>query len=389
MKNRIFYLILFFVIIGCNQPTLDKIQKAAQRQAELLVDCGLVQNKYIILNEVAINKNYHIYLITDSEFPFAATLESPSKIIPYKNSFICLLELDEQKMSIAEIKKKTGYLGNPMIEIDDLPKWCLAVSTNGKRRKIIELSELENSKSWFDMVELWPYLSGYVKDNPIQMGIMTYNIRLKQGCILTSHTDSIKKQLLAHNAQNIDCIFGDIYLKNNTDSCINLSSNREEMYAIVYDKDSLFLSLTDSLPIEIAPYQSVIVSYRSLPHQTNNHFFEKLATKEDSWTLLHNLFCSSTYCIMNINEEKTGYQIMFQDIGNYEFEVFNPLNQKLTMIYLPYIYDKDENIYQNTRFWYNEWNNRTDAEREKIENKVEKKMYERKKREMVQRTYLN
>ena len=80
---------------------------------------------------------------------------------------------------------------------------------------------------------------------------------------------------------------------------------------------------------------------------------------------------------------------MFQDIGNYEFEVFNPLNQKLTMIYLPYIYDKDENIYQNTRFWYNEWNNRTDAEREKIENKVEKKMYERKKREMIQRTYLN
>ena len=106
MKNRLFYLILFFVIVGCNQPTLDKIQKAAQRQAELLVDCGLVQNKHIILNEVAINKNYHIYLITDSEFPFAATLESPSKIIPYKNSFICLLELDEQKCPSLKSRRK-------------------------------------------------------------------------------------------------------------------------------------------------------------------------------------------------------------------------------------------------------------------------------------------
>lgn len=161
MKITILNLIFLFVIVGCTQPTItNMVQQVVEAQAELLVDCGLIHNKYVVLYELSLNDSNHIYLISDSEFPVEPRLESPSKIVPYKDKYLCFIELDEQEITVADIKEMTGYSGNPMVEIDYTSKWCVVISKFGEKRALVELSSYEDWSSWFDIVELWPYLSG-------------------------------------------------------------------------------------------------------------------------------------------------------------------------------------------------------------------------------------
>ena len=42
MRTAFLYLILLFVIVGCKQPTINKVQQAVKTQAKLLVDSGLI-----------------------------------------------------------------------------------------------------------------------------------------------------------------------------------------------------------------------------------------------------------------------------------------------------------------------------------------------------------
>jgi len=40
MRTTFLNLILLFVIVGCKQPTINKVQQAVEAQAKLLVDSG-------------------------------------------------------------------------------------------------------------------------------------------------------------------------------------------------------------------------------------------------------------------------------------------------------------------------------------------------------------
>lgn len=62
-------------------------------------------------------------------------------------------------------------------------------------------------------------------------------------------------------------IIGELYLKNNTDSTICVSSEATKHYAVVNNHDSLYLSLCDSLPIILEPNEYKIARYKTLPHQ--------------------------------------------------------------------------------------------------------------------------
>ncbi len=62
-------------------------------------------------------------------------------------------------------------------------------------------------------------------------------------------------------------IIGELYLKNNTDSTICVSSEATKHYAVVNNHDSLYLSLCDSLPIILEPNEYKITRYKTLPHQ--------------------------------------------------------------------------------------------------------------------------
>ena len=118
MRTTFLNLILLFVIVGCKQPTINKVQQAVEAQAKLLVDSGLIANEYVVLYELAINDSNHIYSIQAADCPADLKFEYPSKIIKYKDKYLCFIELDEAPMSAKEMIEASSYSGNLVVEGD-------------------------------------------------------------------------------------------------------------------------------------------------------------------------------------------------------------------------------------------------------------------------------
>ncbi|UVR10533.1 Imm65 family immunity protein [Bacteroides ovatus] len=131
----------------------------------------------------------------------------------------------------------------------------MVVSKLGEKKILIDTSLLRGWGTYFNITELWPYFSGYVKGCPVQMGVMSHDVELSDS-YLSCNVDSIKRNLLWNENQNttmIKNVYGQMYLKNNTDSVVYLSSSTKKHYAVVDGQDSLYLSLSDSLPIILGP----------------------------------------------------------------------------------------------------------------------------------------
>lgn len=340
MKITFFYVIFLFAIVGCAQSPLSKVQQEVETQVKLLVDSGYIQNKYVVLYELVINDSNHIYKIADSEFPVDANLELPSKITKYKDKYFCFVEFDEPEMSVEDMVKITHYSGNPIVETNFIYKWFFGVSSFGQKKILIDLGKDENS--YFDYPELWPYFPGYVKDYPVQMGVASHDIRMYNDQ-KPFNVDSIRKQSLEWTKN----IYGKIYLKNNTDSTLCLSSSTLGHYAVVNNKDTLYLSLCDSLPIVLCPYESREIRYESIP---NKRFFENLVLQKDPWEYFYNLFGKSTYCFMKINQEDLKTRVMSLDRTN-GFRVADGNGEYVFKILNHGIYDKVERCLENTKLW--------------------------------------
>lgn len=265
MGRILFSSIFLLVMVGCTQPTLNKVQQTVKREASLLVDSGLIVNKYVLLYETAINDSNHIYKIQASDCP-AYALDYPAKIVPYKDRYFCFIELDEVPMSADEMIEQSEYSGNLYQESGLGENWLFVVSKDGEKKKLTELSLLEPGwETDFNIKELWPYFSGYVKEETVQMGIISHDIKLDADRSLHCNINSVKQKLLWNEVTNqtmIKEVYGEMYLKNNTDSIVSVSSESMKHYAIVNNQDSLYLSLFDSLPITLAPDEYKIINYK-------------------------------------------------------------------------------------------------------------------------------
>ena len=230
MRTTFLNLILLFVIVGCKQPTINKVQQAVEAQAKLLVDSGLIANEYVVLYEVAINDSNPIYSIQAADCPADLKFEYPSKIIKYKDKYLCFIELDEAPMSAKEMIEASSYSGNLVVEGDGGKSWLLVVSKLGEKKILIDTSLFRGWGTYFNITELWPYFSGYVKGCPVQMGVMSHDVELSDS-YLSCNVDSIKRNLLWNENQNttmIKNVYGQMYLKNNTDSVVYLSSSTKK-----------------------------------------------------------------------------------------------------------------------------------------------------------------
>lgn len=372
MRNTFFYLIFLFVMVGCMQPTFDKVQQTVKKQASLLVDSGLIVNKYVILYELAINDSNHIYQIQASDCP-AWGFDYPSKIVQYKDRYLCFIELDEFPMSAEEMIEQTGYSGNLSREGGGGESWILVVSKCGEKKKLIEISLLEPGwVTYFNIKELWPYFSGYVKEEPVQMGIISHDVELDNFSSYYN-ADSIKQKIFWDEISKstlIKEIIGEMYLKNNTDSTICIPLDSMKHYAVVNNHDSLYLSLLDSLPIILGPDEYKITKYKTFPNQ--ECFFKNIASEKDCWRYLYNLFCNSTYCLLDIGGENVKRKIMFCDVDNYGFKLSARYGYGVALRILNHgIYDKNDMGIINSRFWDDKWEATEDAEKERIWNEAE------------------
>lgn len=372
MRTTFLNFIFLFAIVGCKQPTINKVQQAVEAQAKLFVDSGLIVNEYVILYELAINDSNHIYRIQAADCPAGLKFEYPSKILKYKDKYLCYIELDELPMSADEMIDISGYSGNLVEEGGGGESWILVVSKLGKKKILIDISLLEGWGTYFNITELWPYFSGYVKGCPVQMGIMSHDVELND-FYLSCNIDSIKRNLFWNENQRatmIKNVYGQIYLKNNTDSVVCLSSSTKRHYAVVNGQDSLYLSLCDSLPIILGPNERKILEYKSLPRQ--DVFFRNLALIEDSWGDFYKLFCRSTYSLISVNGRDYQTKVMFHDIDNYGFDV-SAMPGFLFRILNHGIYDKKDGEMSRFRFWSDKWNTMSDADRKRLSEDADKR----------------
>ena len=372
MRTTFLNFIFLFAIVGCKQPTINKVQQAVEAQAKLFVDSGLIVNEYVILYELAINDSNHIYRIQAADCPADLKFEYPSKILKYKDKYLCYIELDELPMYADEMIDISGYSGNLVEEGGGGESWILVVSKLGKKKILIDISLLEGWGTYFNITELWPYFSGYVKGCPVQMGIMSHDVELND-FYLSCNIDSIKRNLFWNENQRatmIKNVYGQIYLKNNTDSVVCLSSSTKRHYAVVNGQDSLYLSLCDSLPIILGPNERKILEYKSLPRQ--DVFFRNLALIEDSWGDFYKLFCRSTYSLISVNGRDYQTKVMFHDIDNYGFDV-SAMPGFLFRILNHGIYDKKDGEMSRFRFWSDKWNTMSDADRKRLSEDADKR----------------
>lgn len=380
MRRAFLYFMVLFAIVGCTRPTLSKVQQMVEAQVRLLVDSGLIANKYVVLSELAINDSNHIYRINDSDCP--ADLEYynyPSKVIQYKDKYLCFVELDEPQMSADKMIKLTGYSGNLGEESGVGDRWLFAFSKFGEKKTLVNVSNVWGVDI-LDLTELWPYLSGYVKKYPVQMAVMSHDIELASGCHLIVSADSIKQDLFNYLEHCFNNIHGKMYLKNNTDSTVCLSSDTEMHYAVVNGWDSLYLSLCDTLPIVLKPYERKIIEYKSMPKQAV--FLKYITSEKDPWEYLYNLFCHSTYCLMNVNQEDLKTKVMSYDINNYGFKVDFDYHSKVTFrIVNRGMYDKKVGEMQRFRYWRRKWDDMSAADKRRIYDEAQRRFeeYHRKK----------
>lgn len=343
MRIGILYIVFLFVIVGCTQPTINNVQKVAETQAKLLVDSGYIENKFVILYELSVNGSNYIYILGDSKSPVSdAPLELPSKIISYKDKFICFIERDEPEMNVNEVLEMTGYSDNPFVESGYIQKWFLGISMDTQKKTLVNYI-WEDDKGLLDETALWPYFSGYTKGVPVQMCVRSNDAKVNISPYWSMNADSVRKKSFDY----IENLYGKIYLKNNTDSTVCLSTDSYKHYAIVDEQDTLYLSLRDSLPFVLAPHERRVAWYDSKP---NKPFFDKLSLKEDPWEYLYNLFGSSTYCLMKINQE--GHRTRVMHFGTDEFELTDADNKRLFHILRPGVYDKDERGMRNVHYWW-------------------------------------
>lgn len=343
MRQFVGLMLFLFTCSSCTLSSVDKVQQAIEAQAKLLVDSGYIENKYVVFEDFLFTDSHRIYLVEDSKCPLGVTFDDcPSRIISYKGKFLCFLNHDEPEMSIGEMKKITSYSGNPLNDNFNSIKWVMVVSNQGEIKKIIEDDESKDY-TLFAWTDLWPYFYGYESHVPVQMILGSHNIRLDLLNGIAYNVDSLnlRQRLL----EDLSCVYGEMLLKNNTDSIIRLFSDTKRHYAVANGQDTLYLSLCDSLPIVLEPHRYLFCPYQSIP---NERFFKKLSLEKDPWEYFYRLLSSSTYGLMDINRQKTVTRVMYID-GNW-FNVRDENDSDLFYI-LNSSMKRDCNFRYNYRYW--------------------------------------
>ena len=343
MKQFAGLIVFLFVWSGCTLSPIDKVQLAIETQAKLLVDSGHIEKSYVVFEDYFFNALYRIYLIGDTDCPLDSSLGCPSKIVSYKDKFLCFSNHDEPEMLFDEIKKITSYSGNPLNDCFNSIKWVMVVSNQGKIEKMFNYTQLEEKETALNWTELWPYFSGYEAHCPVQMAFGSYNVKVDLINARPYNIDSLN--LRRRFLENMIGINGKMYLKNNTDSTVMLSSDTKKHCAIVNGIDTLYLSLCDSLPIVLKPYEYRYCSYQSISDEC---FFRKLVLERSPWDYLHRLFSDSAYSLMDVNHYKDVTRIMHVNTGWLDICDENDLN-------LFYILDsdmkRDRNPLYKQRYW--------------------------------------
>lgn len=317
--KRLVYIITFILLGGCALPSLslEAVHQRVARQIELLIDSGYLTMPYIEIYEIVSNDSNIVYRIGSSDSPASMDAELPSRVVRYKERYLCFIELDEPEMTRNELFKQKIVSDSVFQEnmyLGDTCYWLFACRKYENEQtlvkinvpQIIGLSDFPY-KSLFDYPELWPYFSGGKPHGESSLMVLdSHNLIISEPYtrdLYSLETDSLK--------QYIERFSGEIFVRNLTDSSFTLScgSNSKKHYVVVNGTDTLNLHLKDSLPIVIKAHGYKYLEYDSeCPHS----FLQKLP-EHNIWMSMYKLFSDSTFCFLHIDGISRKYRIMHND----------------------------------------------------------------------------
>jgi hypothetical protein len=186
----------------------------------------------------------------------------------------------------------------------------------------------------YEISKLWPYFSGGKPYGKSALIVLTsYELIVNQQYANEFYDLEVDKF-----NQYTDTIYGDIYVKNLTDSAMTLSDGSiKKQFAILNGNDTLELKLTTDLPVTIPSGKYIYLKYIiDRPYA----FTQKLPTS-DTWMSMYRLFCDSTFCFLKINGVDQKYRLMHCDKGGVNFMHTNtPFQSRI--FYNAGIDDKEE-----------------------------------------------
>lgn len=317
--KRLVYVIVFILLGGCLSPSfpLEEVHQRVAKQIELLIDSGYLAMPYIEIYEIVSNDSNVIYRIGSSDSPASQDAELPSRIMKYRDRFLCFIELDEPEISRTELFRQEVVADSAFREnlyLGDTCYWLLACRKYEEKQtlvridipQVIGLSDIPY-KTIFDYPELWPYFSGGKPYEESSLMVLdSHNLIVSEPYVQDLNNleiDSLK--------QYVERFGGEIFVRNLTDSSLTLSCglNSKRHYAVVNGADTLNFHLKDSLPIVIKAH-----GYKYLKYDSEHpySFLQKLP-KQNIWMSMYKLFSDSTFCFLNIDGISQKYRIMHDD----------------------------------------------------------------------------
>lgn len=339
LMRKLVYSVILIILGGCLSPSsLEEVHQRVAKQVTLLIDSNFISTPYVEIEEMASNDSILIYRVRASSSAGSDGAELPSRVIKYKDRYLCFIELDEPEMSRTELFNK-GIVSDSNFQ-ENLVTWEVGYWIIALRKyedKHILVKESPNYYRLFEYPELWPYFSGGTPEGKAALMGLDWHDIIVSGSYIPSlfdlEIDSLKNY--------VERFSGEILVRNQTDSVLLLSTNSTNSmcYAVINGPDTLNLFLRDSLPIVIAPRGYKFLKYDSEPPLS---FLQNLPDK-DIWMSMCRLFSDSTFCFLNINNTPQNYRIMHNDT-RYASDLRDSLSTRIRYIYNKGVYDKEERI---------------------------------------------
>ena len=116
----------------------EDIHQRAAILVAMLIDSNYIHHSYLEVLEIVSNDSNVIYRVRPSDSAASCTDELPSRVLSYKDKYLCFIELDEQEMSRNELFEK-GIVADSNFQSNSLDFddgfWLLALQKYGKEHR--------------------------------------------------------------------------------------------------------------------------------------------------------------------------------------------------------------------------------------------------------------
>lgn len=107
LMRKLVYSVILIILEGCLSPSsLEEVHQRVAKQVTLLIDSNFISTPYVEIEEMASNDSILIYRVRASSSAGSDGAELPSRVIKYKDRYLCFIELDEPEMSRTELFNK-------------------------------------------------------------------------------------------------------------------------------------------------------------------------------------------------------------------------------------------------------------------------------------------